>query len=426
MKCIYRKNIDNIINACTNTLNDNFRHIGNDTGWHQHLGSHKIGIVATAMALLYFQMVNEECPEKEECLEFLRKKKNSDGGWSYISNTNGKSNVESTCWALYALHQYDAQLYDSEIEAGTAWLLTQYDQHEDIDSGWPFMGESLPRIYLTAFVLRTLKRLGKDSGQEYECAKKWLIDSQNDDGGWGELPERGSSLFFTSYCILTLTECGTSENDATIVNALGWLNQKMSGINIYDSSLICYLEFIEKGTGEERVRIPFFHYVLPYVVMTYLKLGKKRQVVFDAMKVLIERSSNGSIEHPMLENSKIIPIWALYDTVSAYQCFKNSFENWEKKYKFIVFLNRIFGIGKYNFLRPLIRVSNWLWKFAIILLIVHLFIEYRESFLTCWADVENKTLGQIIISLIATLICSVTNWVLSFFSRKIKDFRNDI
>lgn len=196
MKYIYRKNVDGIINACTKTLDDNHRHIGSDAGWHQHLGSHKVGIVATAMALLYYQMVSRECPEKEENLEFLRKKRNIDGGWPYISNTNGDSNVESTCWVLCALHQYDAQLYSREIEDGTTWLLTQYDQREDIDSGWPFMRDSLSRIYLTAFVLRTLKKLGKDSRQEYESAKKWLINAQNDDGGWGELPERGSSLFY--------------------------------------------------------------------------------------------------------------------------------------------------------------------------------------------------------------------------------------
>lgn len=376
MKYIYRKNVDGIINACTKTLDDNHRHIGSDAGWHQHLGSHKVGIVATAMALLYYQMVSRECPEKEENLEFLRKKRNIDGGWPYISNTNGDSNVESTCWVLCALHQYDAQLYSREIEDGTTWLLTQYDQREDIDSGWPFMRDSLSRIYLTAFVLRTLKKLGKDSRQEYESAKKWLINAQNDDGGWGELPERGSSLFFTCYCILTLMECGIGVDDIMMVNAFGWLDRKMSETNIYDSSLICYLEFIEKGTRGERIRIPFFHYVLPYVVMAYLKLGKKGGMVLDAMRVLIERSSKGKIEHPMLENSRIIPIWALYDTVSAYKYFKDSFKNWEGKYKFVVLFNRILGIGRCNLFRPLIRISNWFWRFMAVFMVVYIVTEY--------------------------------------------------
>lgn len=424
MRCIYRQNLDDIINACTKTLNDNHRHIGNDVGWHQHLGSHKVGIVATAMALLYYQVVSEECPKKEESLEFLINKKNADGGWPYISNTNGDSNVESTCWALYALHQYDAQLYSREIETGTTWLLAQYDQHEDIDSGWPFMRDSLPKIYLTAFVLRTLKKLGKNNGQQYEAAKRWLVDAQNDDGGWGELPERGSSLFFTCYCILTLTECGIGEDDTMIVKALGWLDRKMSEINIYDSSLICYLEFIEKGTGEERVRIPFFHYVLPYVVMTSLKLGKKGPVVFNAMKVLMERSSKGSIEHPMLENSRIIPIWALYDTVSAYKCFKDSFENWEQKYKFIVLLSRIRGIGKCNLLRPLIRMSDWLWRLAAVFMAVYIVVGYWGDISSWWTVVNNKTLGQLLISIAATVIYTVVMLMLSFIKKRLRSFVN--
>lgn len=420
---IYKRNIDNIISACTKTLNDNQRHIGSDVGWHQHLGSHKVGIVATAMALLYYREIDKECPEKEASLEFLRQKKNNDGGWPYISNTNGKSNVESTCWALCALHQYDAQLYREEIDGGISWLLSQYEQHEDMDSGWPFMRESLPKIYLTAFVLRTFKRLGKDCGQEYESAKKWLIDAQNDDGGWGELPERGSSIFFTCYCILTLMECGKSKDDIMIMNAFRWLERKISHIDMYDSSLICYLEFIEKGIGNERARIPFFHYVLPYVVMTYIKLGKKNLVVFEAMKVLIERSSYGSIEHPMLENSKITPIWALFDAVSALQSFKDSVEQWDKKYEFIVFLDKIRGIGKLNLLRLLIRISNWFWRLFAVFVTIYIAIVYWESISSWWESVQSNTLGQLLTSITATIIYAIGNLILSRICKKVKLFK---
>lgn len=197
----------------------------------------------------------------------------------------------------------------------------------------------------------------------------------------------------------------------------------MSEINMYDSSLICYLEFIEKGTAENRVRIPFFHYVLPYVVMTYLKLGKKGHVVFDAIKVLIERSSKGSIEHPMLENSRIIPIWALYDTVSAYECFKDSFKNWEDKDKFIDFLGRIWGIGKYNLFMPLIRISNWFWKFLVVFVVVYIITEYWKDITSWWGNVQDKTLGQLLISMSATIIIAVGQLIWSFVKKKLETFR---
>jgi hypothetical protein len=157
--------------------------------------------------------------------------------------------------------------------------------------------------------------------------------------------------------------------------------------------------------------------------MTYLKLGKKGHVVFDAIKVLIERSSKGSIEHPMLENSRIIPIWALYDTVSAYECFKDSFKNWEDKDKFIDFLGRIWGIGKYNLFMPLIRISNWFWKFLVVFVVVYIITEYWKDITSWWGNVQDKTLGQLLISMSATIIIAVGQLIWSFVKKKLETFR---
>lgn len=171
MKNIRRKDIDNNIETFTRIIDDNHRHIGDETGWHQHLGSHKVGIVATAMALLFYKAINKNAPEKELNLKFLLNKQNSDGGWPYISNTNNESNVESTCWALLALYKYNFVSFHEQIENGINWLFSQYDQILDSDNGWAFIKGSKPRIYITSFVLRILKMLGKDTRQEFESAK---------------------------------------------------------------------------------------------------------------------------------------------------------------------------------------------------------------------------------------------------------------
>ena len=98
MKAIKQSTIDNIIQASTETIYDNIRTIGSDTGWHQHLGTNKIGIVATAIGLIYFkENLHQECPKELEARKFLIKSQKQDGGWPYISNVSNTSNVEATC-----------------------------------------------------------------------------------------------------------------------------------------------------------------------------------------------------------------------------------------------------------------------------------------------------------------------------------------
>ncbi len=430
MKYIRRKDIDNSIETFTRILNDNHRHIGNDTGWHQHLGTHKIGIVATAMALLFYKTINKDAPEKELNLKFIQCKQNPDGGWPYISNTSNTSNVESTCWALLALYKYDSILFHDQIENGVNWLLAQYEQISDSDNGWAFITGSKPRIYVTSFVLRVLKILGKNAGQEFESAKRWLINAQNDDGGWGELPDKGSSLFFTCYCVITLVECGIETSSSTINNAISWLEKKFSSINIHDQTLICYLEFIENGTGDNRIRIPFFHYVLPYIVIAFLKVGKKNGIVFDTVRLLLQRCSNGKIEHPMLENSRIIPIWILYDTMMSYQSFKDSYDNWEEKSDFfclLFFQKKLIAIGKYNLFRLFIRIHNFIWYliglFALIFIIVIGFQSYYPNAMNWWENHINTISGQIILSLVVSAICALPKSICMLTTFIIKHFK---
>lgn len=431
MKNIRRKDIDNNIETFTRIIDDNHRHIGDETGWHQHLGSHKVGIVATAMALLFYKAINKNAPEKELNLKFLLNKQNSDGGWPYISNTNNESNVESTCWALLALYKYNFVSFHEQIENGINWLFSQYDQILDSDNGWAFIKGSKPRIYITSFVLRILKMLGKDTRQEFESAKKWLISAQNDDGGWGELPDKGSSIFFTCYCVITLVECGIGTNSSTINNAIKWLEKKISSINVHDQTLICYLEFIENGTGDNRIRIPFFHYVLPYIVIAFLKVGKKNGIVFETIRLLLQRCSSGKIEHPMLENSRIIPIWILYDTMMSYQSFKDSYSNWEEKGDFFClpfFQNKLIAIGNYNLFRLFIRIHNYIWYLIGLFIFIFIIIKGFHSY---YSDVKNwlehnidTISGQIILSLVVSVICALPKSICMFTTFIIKHFKN--
>ena len=419
MKRLYSKKIERRIEELTGVLQFNFRHIDGYGGWHQHLGSAKIGIVATAMGLLFYKAIAKECPEVDICLSFLKSKVLNDGGWSYISNASDRSNVESTCWALLALNSYrDIADADAIIEKGIEWLYNSIDTTNN-DNGWSFSATPKPRIYLTAFALRTLYQLNKTDSPKFEAAKHWLINAQNIDGGWGATPEEASNLFFTCYTISTLLRIGQNRKSREIKNADRWLKGRFKDIDMSDPSLVCYLEFIEDGNDRNRVRVPFFHFVLPHIIETFIELDWNNHQLFDSTYSLFLKSDEGYIEHPDLENSRIYPIWALYDTGIAFLNFKKSRgASWKKNTSYVCYLNRIFPIQNFNPLKLLIIIPNWLWSVFVFFGVVFFVFHFGLEILNWWNGLVNQTLGQIIISFIASVLYGGCIWLFGFLKKK--------
>lgn len=415
MKNLYCNKLDAAVKACTKTLTNNQRHVGEDVGWHQHLGTNKIGIVATSIALLYYKMIGKPCREEKQCLSFLEKRQNQDGGWPYISNTNGESNVESTCWALQALKRYNEEnTYDEILREGIDWIVSQHTFIEDNDSGWGFIKESVPRVYITALVLRTLVMLDRKDLQEFESAKQWLVNAQNEDGGWGELSDRGSSFFFTSYVIVSLLECGYQKTDGVIKKAKTWLEIQLREFDMEDASLLCYMEFIEKGVGEKRVRIPFFHYVLPYVIKACIRLDVDNRTIFKAITLLESRTQDGEIEHPMLENSKIKPIWALFDSVLSIKEFEGQFEKWNDLHEIILVYKWFWTFSKKNPLRFIVRYFDMVSRTMIMAAVFYgsfVLIKDNWNAVNEWfVGLKDSTTGGILISMIAAVVLSGLSW----------------
>lgn len=371
MRYIDSIDVNTRISELLDNLDANIRTIGNDVGWHQHLGARKIGIVASAIGLLMHKKLGTAFAKEENVIAGLADKQKSDGGWPYISNSQNCSNVEATCWALLALHAYNEnRQYDEIISRGTKWLLDQNPSRKD-DLGWPFRENGEARVYITCFVLRTLSALNVKDDENVEAAIHWLINIQNKNGGWGEVLGDEPGVFFTSYVLLTLSEledkiqCSFKE---CIENGKKWLMSSMKDLSLETSLLSCRLEMIETENQDNKYRISFFHYVLPYVVLCYDKLGMHDKVLFDSIKLLMDRSNGGIVEHPMLDSSKKRPIWALYGVFLAL----SSVVSGDKSDKLIfVFLNHIYRIPSCWFTRCLMKIANrWVLSAIIIALII--------------------------------------------------------
>lgn len=371
MRYIKSNDVNTRIAELQDNLDANIRTIDGDVGWHQHLGARKIGIVASAIGILMHKKLETAFTKEVNVVTCLSEKQNADGGWPYISNSHNESNVEATCWAMLALHACNENgQYNERISHGIEWLLDQNPSGKD-DLGWPFREKGEARVYITCFVLRTLSVLNMEDNEKVEAAIHWLMNIQNKNGGWGEVLGDEPSIFFTSYALLTLSELAEKTQrsfNESIDNGKKWLRSSMKGLSLEASFLNCRLEMIESENQGNKYRISFFHYVLPYVVLCYDKLGMHDKVLFDSIKLLMDRSNGGIVEHPMLDSSKKRPIWALYGVFLAL----SSVVSGDKSDKLIfVFLNHIYKIPSCWLTRCFMRIANrWVLSAFIIALII--------------------------------------------------------
>jgi len=424
MNKIEVSSIKRVLDETKATLESSQRSIKGSVGWHQHLGSRKIGVEATSMALVYFKnVINEKCPNEVDVLKFISNSQNEDGGWAHLSNTRGVSNTIATCWAVNALSLYE-DTYSCQISKAISWLEQQHCfSIEDI--GWGFINSRSPRVYNTCLVLHIYRNLYRDaaikSNTHIDSSFKWLCNLQNQDGGWGEVKGAYSSLFFTSYVVNTLSLFNDNNISPNIERAMNWIDSYLSKTNLADSSLECYLEFIEENINEELTRTPFFHYVLPQVIIALINNGRKDEsMLFECVGLLIKRFQNGYYKHPFVEDPRIKPMWALFDSSEALRMFSIKFIFRKRsnctllRKNSILFLvsihKKIYAIKRFD-IRRLLIFSNYTFLkiIAFALLFGLVFYLLRIAFInnSKYFDLNKEFVQSIIASIVASIICIV-------------------
>lgn len=420
---ILTKEIDNLIDSCTAVMTNSHRHIGLEAGWHQHLKSKKVGIVATSIAILYYNQIGGVCPEIDKALSFIVSKQKDDYGWPYISNIAEKSNTESTCWALRALNLHK-DLYQKEIDNGISWLISKLNMDSQVDQGWSFIGEPFPRTYNTCIVLRTLNDLSKSSCTEFESALSWLVDCQNDDGGWGEMNGKSSGLFYTAYTISTLIECGFLSHNQILIRAINWLESNINTRGWNDPTLNCCLEFIEADNEGKKSRTSFFHYTIPHLILAFVNTGNKRNhIVFKGIRILQLTNEDGYWKHPFLDDNSIKPIWAISDSVLALSSFKNSYKDWENIHHFKFQNGKSRKILNFNPIRFWDMINPKLIKFFtttvfLSLLILGVIKIYKQIPIDILST--HKSSIDFGLSILASIIASFIVYLVSLLTRKSK------
>jgi len=257
MKISYldRSTIDTCINKGKQALKDSYRLVNLEKGWHQFLGTKKIGIVASSIGLQTLSNFNDlENIDIENTLKFISKKQAEDNGWGYISNASDTSNIESTCWAILALN-LQSEKYQEKIQKGIDWIYQQMNENPSNDEGWGIRKNEKSNVFLTMFALNTLHKFDHNStnNERFQSAYNWLLNSQNRDGGWGATKENDSSIFHTAYVINGLIDIGFDIVNCKLKKAISFLKKELKNLTWDNISIIGSSEFFEIKPSE-RIR----------------------------------------------------------------------------------------------------------------------------------------------------------------------------
>ena len=253
----------------------------------------------TAMVLMAFEKVAGLDPDrlrfaKERGLGWFLGMQGEDGGWASFDADNNRLYLNNIPFADHGalLDPSTEDLTGRGVELlGTlgygrdfepARRALHFMRHTQRHDG-PWFGRwGVNYIYGTWSVMRGLRAIGEDMGQEYvQRAVRWLEQRQNDDGGWGETCESydnrelagvGESIASqTAWALLALLAAGRARS-AAVERGVAYLLKTQQADGTWEDALW-------NATGFPRVFMLKYHLYAKYFPLW--ALGGYRRTVHD-------------------------------------------------------------------------------------------------------------------------------------------------
>lgn len=313
-------------------------------GWHHYLGAGKASPLGTALGLAVLSYKTKRLDRKVLLgINLLETNINQDNGFGVKIVAGGDvSLTESTsfvCLSLITLVnkvELTKECKDKVadlIKRCVRWLIDNRNPAE----GWSSRKGYQSRVFSTSIAVITLQSalnagiINETSEPQLNTvleaiknAVNWLIDANNEDRGWGELPKnQKSTAFHTSISIIALKPTIMIHENEILKKAKKWLLTNWSGTylwekagdatnltEIYDISLDYY----------NWSRAIWNHFPTAWTIVALNVLGEdfKRLEMFKGIKWLLKQSKKGCIMRP---TDPTPPIWAIWDALLCFDTF---------------------------------------------------------------------------------------------------------
>lgn len=354
--------INEIVDQSISHLLEDYREIKTHNGWHQKLGSDKIGNIANAQGLLLLDYFKKEFSNKHLVIETLKKTQFKDtdpkkfGGWGFATNYSKAPSCDCTSWVLLALLN-ELTPNDKTILDGIEWL-KQNTSIKDGNKAWGPIAESEIRTYPTSLALRVLKKARLTNETLFKESLSWLKNTQNPDGGWGENDKIGSTITHTSHAIVTLMECGIETKSPLIIKGCNYITENFNQNDCWlDNENGGLMESVDINDNGDFQRVSYYHFSIAWAITALVKANKLDIKAAMAIDHLIKNNEHGNWKHPYLASKNYYTIYTKHDAMLSLKCFKDCFSNnWNETDKIIVNQNgsKTFSKKK-NFLKLAVR-----------------------------------------------------------------------
>jgi pimeloyl-ACP methyl ester carboxylesterase len=261
-------------------------------GWYRELRSNKtIGIVATAQVLIALRSNGFDLGKLYRALNTLVSFALPDGSFPFVSNVNKVGVVDATAWSCLALSKCNTEVvnFDATINNSLTWLI---DSQND-DGGWGLVKNSPSRIVSTTVALRAISSISLRTSElttAFHRGVRYVLGSAMQSGGWPDQYGR-ECLGSTAYALILLSET-EHRNSNIITRGVDYSLRKIGGATSWDT---CLNREEVSVTEEGSPRRITFHYPLTHLfVRAIVANGHAQKLPSKVIDEYTKRTTGGS------------------------------------------------------------------------------------------------------------------------------------
>lgn len=264
----------------------------NQEGWYRELSSNRtIGIVATAQILIALRSNEFDLGKLYRALNTLVSFSRPDGSFPFVSNVNKVGVVDATAWSCLALSMCNTEEvnFDTTINNSLAWLI---DSQND-DGGWGLIKNSPSRIVSTTVALRAISSISSSTSElstAFHRGIRYVLGSAMQSGGWPDQHGR-ECLGSTAYALILLSETEHRSSN-TVSKGIDFSLRNIGDTTSWDRCLNREEVSVNEDGSPRRVT---FHYPLTHLFMrAIIANGHAKKLPSKIIDEYNKRVTNGS------------------------------------------------------------------------------------------------------------------------------------
>ncbi len=190
----------------------------------------------------------------------------------------GDTSVESTTWIVMGLSKFKSEYHEPLVKA-IKWLIN----NQNNDGGWGSWKSDTSRVVTTSLALNAFSSLERNA-QEVDRAIKWLKKNQREDGGWGFGFDDQSNVVATSYALIALLNDEKDKKAEYVQNGIEFLRQHQHKDGFFGEE-----PFTDESIGRETGISRWQYFNTPLSILALAMSGSTDITLYKGIRWLVDK-----------------------------------------------------------------------------------------------------------------------------------------